>query len=109
MNSGLCTSTAVLVRPFVFHPDHQQTQQREGYEDDQAVVHPVKPVQNTGRLQAEHPEKESREKPAHLAPGEGGQGLRGRVVNLHQQLIKQGYDAPETEHTNDGGDVDGRL
>ena len=66
-------------------------------------------MEDAGRLQTEHPKEKSREEPAHLAPGERGQGLGGRVVDLHQQLIEQGYDAAQTEHTADGGDVDGRL
>ena len=65
----------VPVRPLVLDLHHQQAQQGHRYEDDQAVVHPVESLQYAGRLQAEHPEEESGEQPAHLAPSEGGEGL----------------------------------
>ena len=102
-------SPPVPLRPLVLHPHHQQAQQGHRYEDHQAVVHPVKPLEDPGRLQAEHAQEEGGEQPSDLAPGERGERFRGWVVDLHQQLVEQGDDAPETEHAADGGDVDGGL
>ena len=99
----------VLVGPLVLHPDQQEADQGQGDEDDEAVVHPVEAPDDPRPLEAEHAQEEGGEQPPHLAPGEGGQGLRHGVVDLHQQLVEQGDDAAQGEHAADGRDVDGHL